>query len=736
MTCVQDQSEETTNNLKKSLSGKKGEGFVTTILKKVASLIILPLSLSSLVPVMASDPGQSGWATFYGTNPMVLHWNVEISALLKTSLINSNGVVTVCVSGGYDILCIDNATGQVIWKSRSPNQLSGAPEISGAHGCVITSTELGEITGYSIKNGEKVFNISTGWSKTSQPVLSEKHLLVRGYDQTKQRSGVIAINISKASIAWKIGSRYCVQPPTASNGKVFIFDENRIRAVNESTGQVVWEKRIEFLGDYISTRGNELCVSGGKNIMMLNADDGNQTSTFTLDSPIGCSISLDGNQCYAVTNNSMTLLCLDSASGKKIWSLDSQTPFFKPWAWKDGVIAPSSSCVQTIDRLTGKLMWDISAIGMLVAEPIAINDYMIVATSQKLYAYRNSGFEIQIGSEQLDLGIMTREAPFGVSKVQVFNFSGSRLEVSCQSLNPWLVATPDKFEIGPHDAVDVNLSADMRTVDDGQYTGKLKVNWQNGSREVIVAAKKMKPEEKDPPKPGLLFIKNTYADYSARLGQPQQVFQVVLENQGDLETDYSLSSISPWIMLSRKDGIIRGKAVVKVNVCLVTEHAMMGLNEAIILIKSKSLDSNVEFFVKFWRDKGIMTEVCEFDLGSSIAKISGVKVRARPEPHIKNDILMLPLNFIHLMLDCKMEQINEKSYRLSRDNVSMILELDSPTCEIFTPKGLKRLNLAAPVSLRSGLVAVPVTVLQEAYETKMTNKGNHYVFEIKLPEID
>lgn len=736
MNCVQEQSDETTINFGHSLSNKSGEGFLFALKRAVVCIAVSVSILAGFNPVIASDPAQSGWATFYGTNPMVLHWNVEISALLRTSLINSNGVVTVCVSGGYDILCIDNATGQLLWKARSPNQLSGAPEISGAHGCVITSTELGEVTGYSIKNGEKIFNISTGWPKTSQPILSEKYLLVRGYDQSKLRSGIIAINISKASIAWKVGSGFSVQPPTASNCKVFVLEDNKVRAINESTGLVVWERQIGFSGEFVSSRGKELCVAGGTNVSILNTEDGNQSGGFELDSPACFSLSLDGGLCYAVTGKGMVLSCLDVATGKKLWSVESQTPYFKPWAWKDGVIAPSASCVQTIDRLTGKLMWDISAIGLLVTEPIAINDYMIVATSQKLYAFRNSGFEIQIGSDQLDLGIMTHEAPFGTSKVQVFNFSGSRLEVSCQSLNPWLVATPDRFEIGPHDAVDVSLSADMRTVDDGLYSGKLKVNWQNGSRDVIVAARKMKPEEKDPPKPGVLYIKNTYVDFSARLGQPHQVFQIILENQGDLETDYSLSSISPWIMVSGKNGILRGRASVNVNVCLVTEQAIMGLNETIITIKSKSLDSSIEFYVRFWRDKGVLSKVCEFDLGSSVATITGVKVRARPEPHLKNNIFMLPLNFIHLMLDCRMEQINDKTYRLSRDNVSMILEIDSPTCEVFTPKGLKKLKLDAPVSLRSGLVAVPVTVLEEAYETRLTNKGNHYILEVKLPEID
>ncbi|NTU60952.1 MAG: PQQ-binding-like beta-propeller repeat protein, partial [Caldiserica bacterium] len=519
-------------------------------------------------------------------------------------------------------------------------------------------------------------------------------------------------------------------------GKVFIAEDKKIIAVSENDGTKLWGKTLGFDSEFISSRGEYVSVANGKTVMFFNTEDGSLIKQLNIEQTVTQPPSFDSTQCYIVSSQGKKLECFNLKSGKSLWSVESQVPYYKPQVWKDGIIAPSLTCVQTRDRQTGKLLWDITVVGQLAAEPAAVNDYMIIPTSQRVYAFRNAGFEIQIGTSSLDLGIMTNDEPFSISKVQVFNYSGSKLDVSCQTLDPWLVVVPDKFEIGAHDSVDVSLSADMRSVDDGAYSSKIKINWPNGTREVAVAAKKVKPQEISKPKPGLLVIDKVKHDTSARLGQQNPVFQFTISNDGELEVDYSLSSISPWMLISSKTGTLRSKGSAKINVCLVTSLAMMGLNEGLIIIKSKTSQQMFEYYVRFWRDPGIETKVCEFDLGSSIATISGVKVRARPEPHIKNNIFMLPLNFIQLMLDCKLEKLNDKKYRLIRDNVSMILEIDSPTCEIFTPKGLNKLKLEAPVSLRSGLVAVPVTVLEEAYETKLTNKGNHYVFEIELPELE
>ena len=731
------QTGESSNNFYTSLSNVRGEG-LTHIISKIVicfvALCLLPLQFASVA--IATDPGKSGWATFYGTNPMIQQWNVEISTILKSPIVNSNGVVTVCVSGGYDILCIENATGQTMWKIRSANQLSGVPEISGIHGFIIASSDLGEITGYSIKTGEREFNVSTGWAKMSQPILSEKYLLVRGYDPSNSRAGVIAINISKAQIAWKCSSAYSTQPPCAINGKVFICEDKKLIAINENDGTKVWEKKLGFETDFVSAKGEFVAIAQDKTVMFMNVDNGNLIQQFDTDQTITQSPTFDATQCYIVSSQNKNLECFNIKGGKLLWALENQVPYYKPQVWKDGVIASSLTCVQTIDRQTGKLLWDITVDRQLSAEPLAINDYVIIPTSQRVYAFRNAGFEIQIGTNSLDLGIMTNDEPFGASRVQVFNYSGSKLNVTCESVDPWLVVVPDKFEIGAHDSVDVSLSADMRSVDNGTYSSKIKVNWQNGTREVAVAAKKVKPQDISKPQPGLLRVENPNHDASARLGQQNPVFQFTIQNDGDLEIDYTLSSMSPWMLVSSKTGIIRGKSSAKINICLVTSLAMMGLNEGLITISSKSSQQSIEYYVKFWRDPGVETKVCEFDLGSSVATISGVKVRARPEPHLKNNVFMLPLNFIHLLLDCKLEKLTDIKYRLTRDNVSMIFEIGSDTCEIFTPKGLNKLKLEAPVSLRSGLVAIPVTVLENAYKTKLTNNGNHYVFEIELPELE
>lgn len=703
-------------------------------MKKLQLVSILTALVLSAAPVIASDPDQSGWATFVGSNPMTLQWNVEVETILDTSLVNSNGIITVAVSGGYEIICIENATGQILWKTRSPNELSGTPEISATHGLVLSSTKLGEVVAYSIKTGQKVFNVSTGWEDTSPPVLSQTYLLVRGFDPSTKRAAVNAINIGKGQIAWRVSSAYTNHSPCASGGRVFIADDKELKAISEQDGAPLWKADLKATPEFGSVRGKTLVFTIGNELFTINPETGKEIRSHKLDSQICFAPSIDGSLCLVVTDKTHKLTCLDLLTGTILWTKENQEGFLKAQIWNGGFIIPAKNCIETVEPKTGKQMWDISFTGRLTAAPVAVSDYMIIPTSQKVYAFRNAGYEIQVGINSLDLGMMTNDEPFSYSSIQVSNLSGAIQNITCQSSDPWLKVLPEKIEIGAHDSTSISLTADMRNVDDGSYNSKVLLIWPAGKREFNVSARKVKPEVARPPKPGWLTVNKTVHDNSARLGQPNPTFEIGLENTGELEADYSLVSNAPWILITNHIGKIRGKEHIKIIVCLVTEHALMGKNDGLITIKSNSSGQSIDYFVHFWRDKGIQKTVCQFTLGDSIATISGIKVRARPEPFFIGNTLMLPLNYIQLVLDCPIE-VDGKIHRLKRGNISIVFTEGSDICEVFTPAGLQKIQMGAPTSTKSSMIVVPVEPIRDIYDGVLNRDFNHFALELKLPEI-
>lgn len=708
---------------------------VREAVRKISALLVaVPLALCS-APAFASDPGQSGFATFIGSNPMSQLWNIEMDSLLKTSLVNSNGIVTVAVSGGFDIICIENATGSILWKTRSPNLLSGVPEISATRGLIIASTKLGSIDAYSIKTGEKVYTVATGWDESSSPTLSEKHLIVRGFDTSDSRSGVSAMNIDTGKIVWQSSTIPSSQPPCASNGVVYLLEKKAVKAMKEIDGSLKWKNELPFSPEFISARGKTIAITSGTDIHFLDLENGRIEKTKSFDSKIVRPPSFFDGLCYIITDSGKQMTCFDISSGADIWKTEADSEYFQPQVWINGLVATTTSCVQIVDRQTGKLLWDVSVVGKITANPVAIVDYMIIPTTQKLYAFRNAGFEIHVVSNSLDLGLMTSDEPFSSSNMQVFNRSGSIQKISCQSKSSWLKVMPDTFEIKPHDAIELLLSADMREEPFGSYNAKVEITWSTGIRELTVAARKVTPQEAKPPKPGKLQIIESNHDYSSRLGKPNPSFVQQISNVGDVEIDYTLSTISPWILISNPSGKLRGKETRKLTVCLLTSKAQMGKNDGLITLTSTKSGQSFDIFVTFWRDPGVMKVVATLELGSSVASISGIKVRARPEPYLSNKTIMVPLSFVQLLLDCRLDEEKGGVYKLIRGNVSIIATVGSDTAEIFTPSKMQKLRLASPVAIKKGCVVLPLEVIRFAYDGLLNYDGKTATLELNLDEL-
>lgn len=702
---------------------------------KISALLVAILLTVCALPALASDPGQSGFATFIGSNPMSQLWNIEMDALLKTSLVNSNGIVTVAVSGGFDIVCIENATGSILWKTRSANQLSGVPEISATRGLIIASTKLGSIDAYSIKTGEKVYTVATGWDESSSPTLSEKHLIVRGFDTADSRSGVSAMNIDTGKIVWQSSTIVSSQPPCANNGVVYLLEKKAVKAIKEVDGSLVWKNELPFSPEFISARGKVIAITSGKDVHFLELDNGRVEKTKTFDSKITRPPSFFDGLCYIITDSGKRMSCFDISSGSDIWKTETDSEYYQPQIWNHGLVATTTNCVQIVDRQTGKLLWDVSVTGKITASPVAIIDYMIIPTTQKLYAFRNAGFEIHVVSNSLDLGLLTSDEPFSSSNIQVFNRSGSIQKISCQSKSSWLKVLPDTFEIKPHDSIELLLSADMREEPFGSYSAKVEITWSTGLRELSVAARKVTPQEAKPPKPGKLQLVETSHDYSSRLGKANPSFVQQISNVGDMEIDYSLSTISPWIMISGSSGKLRGKETRNISVCLLTSKAQMGKNDGLITVISTKSGQSFDIFVTFWRDPGVIKVVASLELGSSIATISGVKVRARPEPYLSNKTIMVPLSFAQLLLDCRLEEERDGVYKLIRGNVSVIATVGSDTAEVFTPSKMQKLKLASQVAIKKGCVVLPLEVIRFAFDGMFNFDGNTATIELNLDEL-
>jgi outer membrane protein assembly factor BamB len=174
--------------------------------------------------------------------------------------------------------------------------------------------------------------------------------------------------------------------PTVANGMVFAnTTQSGTWAFNANTGEKIWN--TSFPNEY-NDAGNTLLYANGtiyttiaSYICALNSSDGTVRWRVSNDSGYFSNPVLAGNHLIlAQLQNYSSVIALDAATGKKIWSLSVPTQIcINPVVYDSLVIfSGSDQNVYAINHVTGKLAWKSNIFSSPWICPVIYKDLVIV----------------------------------------------------------------------------------------------------------------------------------------------------------------------------------------------------------------------------------------------------------------------------------------------------------------------------------------------------------------------
>ena len=197
---------------------------------------------------------------------------------------------------------------------------------------------------------------------------------------------------------WKHAGTFCL-PPVVRGDTLFVSSEHGlIRAVNFSTGALLWERNLEVLVRAAPVlRGNRLIVGDGKGVIRgLRLRDGQEAWRDSVDSGVRVR-PLVGSEHIWLGTAAGQIAALDGTTGVMQWQVDVGGLPSGEMALTEGILAVGSAdrSVYGIEASTGSVRWTYATEGVVRGSPVAGKSVFYIGSSDGyLYALDASGGDL------------------------------------------------------------------------------------------------------------------------------------------------------------------------------------------------------------------------------------------------------------------------------------------------------------------------------------------------------
>lgn len=197
---------------------------------------------------------------------------------------------------------------------------------------------------------------------------------------------------------WKQAGTFCL-PPVVRGDTLFVSSEHGlIRAVNFSTGALLWERNLEVLVRAAPVlRGNRLIVGDGKGVIRgLRLRDGQEAWRDSVDSGVRVR-PLVGSEHIWLGTAAGQIAALDGTTGVLQWQVDVGGLPSGEMALTEGMLAVGSAdrSVYGIEASTGSVRWTYATEGVVRGSPVAGKSVFYIGSSDGyLYALDASGGDL------------------------------------------------------------------------------------------------------------------------------------------------------------------------------------------------------------------------------------------------------------------------------------------------------------------------------------------------------
>lgn len=334
-----------------SLSAKKIETFTATAAPGQ------PSSITNWPVYHGTDGSQNGYSTDAGPQTGEVAWRFPKTNGWNASVVIKNGkVYTAGADTDVVAYCLDEKTGNVIWKGRTFSD-SYYTQAGAKYTPVVSSTNMliqtrGKLFNFDLANGTLINQVALNKEATKDS--SSQIAVIRN-----NLHSLFGVDSASGLPVWKYQTKAPLMNQPFSNDQ-FTFainQDNEVVKLENNNGAVVWKQLLPF-----TLRGQ---------------------------------ITFDNHALYVGTKSAQ-LLAINQADGSILWKTQplpmeprAYEQFSEPLIHKDIVILGSaSSKIFGIDKNTGELLWQSNTHDWLRSTPIIINDQLFVADlSGYVYAY-------------------------------------------------------------------------------------------------------------------------------------------------------------------------------------------------------------------------------------------------------------------------------------------------------------------------------------------------------------
>ncbi len=376
--------------------------FVSKIVGVLLSLVVLVASVSPAIaadwPMFRKDAVHSGYSVDEAElkPPLEAKWTFEMGQSFSGAIVVGNSIYVE--SGSPAVLYSLNAlTGAQNW-SRPTGKISHASPAY-ADGTILTGSHCANCA-------FEAFDAQTGTLKWSLPLpqgsrdpVVENGVAYFGSDDKKVR----AVNISTGQLIWTspLLNDGVTAVPAVVNGKVYVGTWNsKFYALNSGTGAKIWEytvsptKLVLFSSPVVAD--GVVYIGAGKNIIAVDANTGaHKWTSSDMNGFVGSSPAVAGGNLYLMTDPG-GVYSLNANNGSLNWSYFTQAPI-SPASWSSPVVAngvvyvgSTDNKFYAFDKNTGELLWSQDLGATITASPVVANGMVYVGTNGgKLYAFGN-----------------------------------------------------------------------------------------------------------------------------------------------------------------------------------------------------------------------------------------------------------------------------------------------------------------------------------------------------------
>lgn len=266
---------------------------------------------------------------------------------------------------------------------------------------IITPTLEGKILALELNSGKKLWETELGGRVVSDPIIDEdkKNIFVvtKLLSDREQSSQIQVRSIAKNTgiTIWQT-SLSILTIDNKQKISIFLYDrkiivsnqKSSITALNETNGQILWEKSLDIQLDsiYFDLPGKNLLILSEDRIISANIETGEYTFQKRSNLLLTTAYFFNGSS-LILGNKKGDVFATDLQTKKSIWKFRAGAEISNVNLTSKGFLVTSfDNFIYLIEPKNGKGIWRKRLENRLIIEPFLIDKYIVVTTSGSIKA--------------------------------------------------------------------------------------------------------------------------------------------------------------------------------------------------------------------------------------------------------------------------------------------------------------------------------------------------------------